>query len=194
MYTNITMISSNFPNLRIALINVNSFNVSTLGCKNAKTYLKIEGITRKKADVIFLCDVRANKKFKDVEKLMGLTRNGSYKMYMNSTKETRGVAIAIKRNLSQDVKGIVLDRDAENYILLDIVLKGRRMVLGSVYGPNENNPGFYERLRMDLVRLGQDIIIGGDFNTIQCHDAGDDNVDRIGRGRVPNMQKLTGDQ
>ncbi len=188
MYINNTMTSRNFPNLRIASINVNSLNVSTLGCNNAKTYLKIEGITRKKADVIFLCDVRANQKCKDVEKLMGLTRNGSYKMYMNSTKETRGVAIAIKRNLAQDVKGIVSDRDAENYILLDIVLKGRRMVLGSVYGPNENNPGFYERLRTDLVRLGQDIIIGGDFNTIQCHEVGDDNVDRIGRGRVTNMQ------
>jgi exonuclease III len=98
------------------------------------------------------------------------------------------VAIAIKRNLSQDVKGIVVDRDTENYILLDIILKGRRMVLGSIYGPNENNPGFYERLREDLVRLGQDIIIGGDFNTIQCHEANDNNVDRIGRGRVPNIQ------
>jgi exonuclease III len=188
VYTNNAMTARNFPNLRIASINVNSLNVSTLGCNNAKTYLKIEGITRKKADVIFLCDVRANQKCKDVEKIMGLTRNGSYKVYKNSTKETRGVAIAIKRNLAQDVKGIVLDRVEENYILLDIVLKGRRMVLGSVYGPNENNPAFYERLRTDLVRLGQDIIIGGDFNTIQCHEVGDDNVDRIGRGRVPNMQ------
>jgi hypothetical protein len=37
-------------------------NVSTLGSSNAKTYLKIEGITMRRPDVIFLSDVRAKDK------------------------------------------------------------------------------------------------------------------------------------
>ncbi len=73
-------------------------NVSTLGNKNAKTYVKIEGITSKQADIIFISDVRAKQKGKDIEKLMGLNRNGCYKLYLNSTKEARGVGIAIKRS------------------------------------------------------------------------------------------------
>jgi hypothetical protein len=54
-------------------------NVSTLGPRNAKTYLKNEDITGKKADVIFVSDVRAKDKGDELKKLMGLTRNGSYK-------------------------------------------------------------------------------------------------------------------
>jgi hypothetical protein len=37
-------------------------NVSSLGTRNSKTYLKIEGVTGKKADVIFMCDIRAGNK------------------------------------------------------------------------------------------------------------------------------------
>jgi hypothetical protein len=60
--------------LRFSSINVNSMNVSTLGSRNAKTYIKIEGVTGKKADVIFLCDVRANNKGADLEKLFRMTQ------------------------------------------------------------------------------------------------------------------------
>ncbi len=84
------MPAKSIPNLRLTTVNVNSFNVSTLGCNNAKTYLKIEGITKKQSDLIFICDVRAKNKGKDIDKLMGLSRNGSYKVYLNSTKESRG--------------------------------------------------------------------------------------------------------
>ncbi len=41
-----------------SLINVNTINISTLGGRNAKTYLKIEGVTGKRTDVIFMSDMR----------------------------------------------------------------------------------------------------------------------------------------
>jgi exonuclease III len=141
---------SNFPTLTLSSINVNSFNVSTLGNKNAKTYVKIEGITSKQADIIFISDVRAKQKGKDIEKLMGLNRNGCYKLYLNSTKESRGVGIAIKRCIAQEVKKVIMDMQNENYILLDIIIKGKRLTLGAVYGPNENNVRFYNKLREDI--------------------------------------------
>jgi hypothetical protein len=48
-------------NLRVSAINVNTMNVSTIGTRNAKIYLKIEGITGKRPDIIFMSDVRAAK-------------------------------------------------------------------------------------------------------------------------------------
>jgi hypothetical protein len=96
--------AANF-NLTFTALNVNSMNVSTLGSRNAKTYVKIEGLTSKKADVIFITDVRAKDKGEELKKMMGLTRNGSYKLYLNSTRESR-------RNISQDIRGIC--RDARN--------------------------------------------------------------------------------
>ncbi len=68
------MYSNNFIELSVSAINCNSMNVSTLGKRNAKTYLKIEGIKGKKPDVILISDIRAKDKGDELVKLMGLTR------------------------------------------------------------------------------------------------------------------------
>jgi exonuclease III len=127
-------------NLTISAINVNSLNVSTLGTSNSKTLLKIEGITSKRTDVILLSDVRAKNRGDELQKLFDLTMNGGYKLYLNSTRENRGVGIAIKRNVAHEIKNVITDRVDENYLILDLVVKGRRMKIGVVYGPNGNNP------------------------------------------------------
>ncbi len=38
----------------------------------------------------------------------------------------------------------------ENYILLDLEIKGKKLTLGSVYGPNENNVQFYRKLKREV--------------------------------------------
>ena len=107
--------------LRVGCINVNSLNVSTLGTSNSKTYLKLEGVTGKKYDVIFLSDIRAGEKSKQIEKLFRLTRNGNYALYLNSTKSSRGVGIAIRRSVAHDVKNILKDGVHENFIILELL-------------------------------------------------------------------------
>jgi hypothetical protein len=52
-------------------------------------YLKIEGVTGKRADVILISDIRAKNKGDELKRMFGLTRNGSYKLYLNSSKESR---------------------------------------------------------------------------------------------------------
>ena len=89
--------------ISFGVINVNSFNVSTLGARNSKVYLKIEGITKGKKDVIFITDCRLGTKQNEIERLMGLNKNTSYKLYHNSSKDSRGVAIAIKRSIAHEV-------------------------------------------------------------------------------------------
>ncbi len=86
--------------LNIACINVNSMNLSTLGTGCIKTYTKIEGITAKKSDVIFISDMRLGDKGDRAAQLFNLTRNGNYKLYYNSTRDSRGVGIAVKRGVS----------------------------------------------------------------------------------------------
>ena len=98
-------------NLSVGAINVNSFNVSTLGARNSKTYLKVEAITQHKYDVIFICDCRLKNKGGEVSKLMGLNRNESYKFYYNSVNESRGVAIAIKRKIFHVVSETYASQD-----------------------------------------------------------------------------------
>ena len=180
------MASTNKFNLKISSINVNSMNVSTLGFKNSKTYKKIEGVTGKRNEVILLCDVRAGDCGNDLKKLFRLTRNGNYDLFLNSSKDSRGVGVAIKRNIFYEVKGRFDDPD-ENFIALDIVIKGKRITICSVYGPNENDPGFFLRLKGDCERFGNEVILGGDFNTI-LDNSEVGNLDREGGGRTPNIQ------
>jgi hypothetical protein len=109
------MNAANKINLSISAINVNSLNVSTLGKSNAKTYLKIEGVTGKKADIILLTDVRVKDKGEEIKRLFGLTVNGSYKLYLNSSKESRGVGIAIRRNIQHVMHNTYYGRGDEGH-------------------------------------------------------------------------------
>jgi exonuclease III len=177
---------NNFPKLKISAINVNSFNVSTLGMKNSKTLLKVEVVTAKRPDVILLTDVRAKDKSNELVKLFRLTQNGCYNLYLHSSKENRGVGIAIKRNIATEIIGITRDRTDENFILMSMVIKGKRLTMGSVYGPNANEPDFFRRLRLQIEQMGNDYIIGGDMNTVLCNRNDGENLDRIGIGRIPN--------
>ncbi len=122
--------------------------------------LKIEAITGKKLDIILLSDVRAKDKGDELKRLFGLTRNGSYKLYLNSDKESRGVGIAIKRNIFHEIS-TTIDNVNENYLILDMNIKNVRVKIGSIYGPNLNSPAFFTDIRMKLERGGGDFIIGG---------------------------------
>jgi len=173
--------------LELGCLNVNSMNVSTLGTRNSKSFLKIEGITQLKHDVLFLCDIRLKGKENDIGRMLGLNRNASYKLYANSDRDSRGVAVAIKRKIVHEIIEIYRSQD-QNIILLKTKIKGEVIVLGAVYGPNENNPGFFTNLRETLQTWNLPYIIGGDFNTILDNSPGDVNLDRTGQGRVPNSR------
>jgi exonuclease III len=172
----------NLLNINILSINVNSLNVSTIDRKNAKTLLKIEGVTGKKPEVILLTDIRAGNRSAEIRKFFSFTRHGSYKVYVNSTKDSRGVAIAVKRNIFHEVLDTVIDAVDENYLLLRLNFKGVPITIGCVYGPNGNNPVMFRDIRRQLTRLGERFIIGGDMNTILSTEHGDNNLDKMGGG------------
>jgi exonuclease III len=182
------MAELNNINLTFSTINCNSMNVSTLGNRNSKTYLKIEGVTGKRADIILITDIRAKNKGEEQKRMFGLTRNGSYKLYLNSSKESRGVGVAIKRNIYHDIRRTYNGTGDENVLLLDVIIKNVRLTVGTVYGPNNNDVEFYNRIRRHIASWGNKCIIGGDFNTILSTDRGIRNLDREGGDRVPNRQ------
>ena len=174
-------------NLTISTLNVNSLNVSTLGGKVSKTFIKIEGATGKKADILFLCDCRMGRKGKEIEKMFNLSRNGKYKLYYNSDKESRGVAIAIKSSIFHVVNNIYKDVDG-NLLMLQIKIQDLDLNLVCVYGPNSNDVEFFRQIRTQCENSGLKTIIGGDFNTVLDNRAGEVSIDRIGEGFCPNIQ------
>ena len=158
-----------------------------MGTRNGKTELKIEGTTFYRKDVLFLCDVRLNNGINEINRYFGLNRNCSYKCYWNSTRENRGVGILIKRNIVHQVHELYKSDD-ENVILMKITIKGATLILGSIYGPNEQKPEFVKTLREKIESWGLPFIIGGDYNTILDNSKGAENLDREDGGArgIPN--------
>ena len=77
-------------NLNISTLNVNSFNVSTMGGKMSKTFIKIEGVTGKKADILFMCDCRMGRKGKEVEKCLTCHEMGNIRCILIQTQRAGG--------------------------------------------------------------------------------------------------------
>ena len=146
-------------NLTISSVNINSFNISTLGGENNKTFLKIEGITGKKSDIILIVDTRIGRKVQEIEKMMQLSKNGKYKLYSNSTRESRGVAIAIKSSVFHEVYETIKDPN-ENFLILKVKIQGKKFALGVIYGPNRNDAEFFRDIHAVLENLEEKIILG----------------------------------
>jgi exonuclease III len=113
--------------------------------------LKICGITKIKTDIIFLSDVRVSNKslVSSLDELKSSFLSNpyeKYKLFINSSKNKRGVGILIKNSIPVDISEQYGSED-ENLLLLRLRIKGTEMILISIYGPNSNNPEFFNNLK-----------------------------------------------
>ena len=174
-------------NLTVSSINVNSFNVSGIITGGHKTMLKVEGVTSCKSDVIFILDSRLGKHGNFVETLFIHSMNGEYRLIMNSTMDRRGVCIAVRKESGIEIEEVDKDMETENYLFIKARHEGRVINLGAVYGPNNNSADFYRKIYQKLKDTTGEFIMGGDFNTILDNRDNNYNLDRIGRGNIPNI-------
>ena len=123
-------------NMSFSAQNCNSFNVSGI-TKN--TRLKVATILNLNTDIIFLSDIRLGSKARYISDLFRL----KYRFYSNSTMNRRGVAILIRNEFDFTLSDTYPDTD-ENILLISGLTSGRKILLGSIYGPNENNKTFFE--------------------------------------------------
>ena len=74
--------------------------------------------------------------------------------------------ILLNNNFEQKVKKVKTDKNG-NYILLDIDIQGKEITLANIYGPNEDNPNFYETLKRNITEFeNENVIICGDWNLV----------------------------
>jgi exonuclease III len=149
--------------------------------------LKVEAVTKRKGDIIGLCDMRLGRSGEYIRRLFKLSLNGEYDLYYNSTKDSRGVGIAIRTD-----SGIKAGRewkdDEENWLLKEVDIGRKKIIIGVIYGPNGNDINFFNRLKGKLHEIGMEFILGGDFNTILDRRNNGYNIDREGVGNIPNIQ------
>ena len=84
-------------------------------------------------------------------------------MYPKSMNSSRGVGILISKKIKHEVRVVISDPD-DNFLLLDTIINDKRLTLGAVYGPNEDDMAFYDRLRQGILTVkNESVIIGGDW-------------------------------
>jgi exonuclease III len=186
-------------NLTLSSINCNSLNLSDVSKVNQNR--KLLAISKLRTDVILLSDIRLSNKnkvscSKSIEECFRTNPFGNYMFFHNSTQNKRGVGILISNKLGAKCVNRKDDPE-ENYLLLEIELKGCVFILGAVYGPNNYDPEFFTRLKNDLNFLGsRRIILSGDWNCTPSSDEVSVNLDVLNMRALPNEQHsiLLGEQ
>jgi exonuclease III len=190
-----SLVAMNLPfshKLSISCINCNSLN-SSLGW-NQNRNLKVNGITKLGSDIILLSDIRLGNKnlvscADELKKLFSTNLYDSYDLYYNSTRSKRGVGMLIKKSLSIAVQDQRTDSE-ENFILLKTSVKGENLIIGSVYGPNNDDPRFFDKLKANINLLsnntGTPVLLGGDWNCTYSVDPVEVNIDIYNMRALPN--------
>jgi len=86
--------------------------------------------------------------------------------HSGDSHNSRGASIMISKSLDYKVIESVLD-DNGRYVIIDIVIEGRKYLLGNYYGPNIDCPEHLEEyLNLLIPSDGQEIISAGDYNLV----------------------------
>jgi exonuclease III len=76
----------------------------------------------------------------------------------------------------------------ENYLLLELDMTGEKIIVGSIYGPNNTDPEFFQNLERDITSFGiENIVVGGDFNCTYSTDNVRTNIDCLNMKAPPNL-------
>jgi exonuclease III len=88
-----------------------------------------------------------------------------YKCVFNSfSSNSRGVAVLFNNNFELKLHRVKRDEEG-NVLALDLNVDENRLTLINIYGPNSDNPEFYEKIRDIFLELDNDYyILCGDFN------------------------------
>ena len=87
--------------------------------------------------------------------------------YFSSFKSNaRGVAILFTKTFEYKVHKCINDTNG-NFLLLDMTANNNRFTLVTIYGPNTDNPQFFENISNKIAELENDSVIWcGDFNLV----------------------------
>lgn len=90
---------------------------------------------------------------------------GGSAIFCPGTSHSRGIAVFFSNNFGFEVFGSQVD-DQGNFIILDVELAGPgRCTFVVLYGPNEDNPGFYRSVFSLVGNIDNDnVVIVGDWN------------------------------
>ena len=147
-----------FAMAKISLISV---NVQGLGNQQKRRDV-FHYLRQKNSSIYFLQDTHfTNKQEQYIRSEWG------YECYFNNyNSQSRGVAILFNNNFDFKVKKVIKDNSG-NFLILLINTMQRDLVLANIYGPNTDDPNFYQTVQNHLDQLTHSgIVMSGDWNLV----------------------------
>ena len=150
------------------MFNENMLNVVSLNVRGMRDYAKRKLLYnyfhKQKADVIMLQETHNSKEVNTQWE----TQFGGKIFNSFGNSNARGVAILLTRKIYK--KASVTDVKGDNegrFIMLTLEIEKQVFTMVNIYGHNKDAPGFFEYIDCKLNEaLGENIIIGGDFNLV----------------------------
>lgn len=105
--------------------------------------------------------------------------------------DSRGVAILFNNNFEYEILQTTSD-EMGNYLATKLTKEKHNILLINIYGPNWDDPEFYEKVHRSVEQFYWDfVVIGGDFNLVQDTSLDYNNYKHIGNPKAPEKCYLT---
>lgn len=140
--------------------------IISINCQGLHDYKKRKDVfqfyRQQKCNILCLQDTHFTE---DMEN--HITNEWGYTAYFNSfSSQSRGVAILFNNNFDFIVHKKKSD-DTGNFLALDLTIENSRISLITIYGPNEDDPNFYEKITHTFEEFNnRHTIVVGDFNFV----------------------------
>lgn len=86
--------------------------------------------------------------------------------FASNNSQSRGVAVLFSNNFDFKVNKVIKDTEG-NFIIIKLKTMGKDILLINIYGPNRDNPNFYENIQKHISDFNNcSTIIAGDWNLV----------------------------
>ena len=87
-------------------------------------------------------------------------------VFSSGTSTSRGIAVLFRNTFPFELLHSVSDANG-NYVILDIKTQEQQFTLCALYGPNEDNPNFFENILQMVENMNNlSVVIVGDWNVV----------------------------
>lgn len=86
-------------------------------------------------------------------------------VFFSSYSSKAGVALLINKHLNFKLNSVEKDKNGR-FLLVDCEINRNKISLVNIYGPNYDDPLFFNNLIMKLATIGGQCVVGGDFNLV----------------------------
>ena len=134
--------------------NINdSIKICSLNCRGLNDKVKrrdvLKYIRKKKFSIYCLQDVHWEKKWENM-----VRSEWGYETFVaGNTTNSRGVAILMNNNFDFKIRNVQRD-EGGNWIILDIAMLSMDLTICCLYGPNDDQPNFYNNMKEMIDNIG----------------------------------------